>query len=165
MGTSGWAKSEPRNLRRWTTTSGRLFTCGRPGRGTYGTKAVEIGEDTIDRWLTGLPEADPLHIVSLLGRKQGGMSEFSYYPFRSEQEGGQQPTFSKWLADRYGSRFVVHEFPTEDMSDIPPEVVRAASQRVRELVASGQTVVVVDSAGAVRSRTVCEAGGFREAVD
>jgi hypothetical protein len=51
------------------------------------------------------------------------------------------------------------------MSDIPPDVVRAASQGVRELVASGQTVVVVDSAGAVRSRTVCEAGGFREAVD
>jgi hypothetical protein len=73
------AKSEPRNLRRWTTTSGRLFTCGRPGRGTYGTNAVEIGEDTIDRWVTGLPEGDPLHIVSLLGRKQGGMSEFSYY--------------------------------------------------------------------------------------
>jgi hypothetical protein len=36
--------------------------------------------------LEGLPAAEVLHIVSLLGRKTNGFSEFAYYPFRSIRE-------------------------------------------------------------------------------
>ena len=94
-----------------TRQRGRLFTCGRPGRATFGRDKRPMDEATIDFWVKGLPPAELLHIVSLLGKKKSGFSEFGYYPFRSEHESGSKPTFQEWFDERYGRRFVVHEFP------------------------------------------------------
>lgn len=160
--------TEPINLREWKAPAGsshrgRLFTCGRPGRATHGRAKVTVADATIDLWASGLPEADVLHIVSLLGQKTTGLSEFRYYPFRSAKESGSRPTFEEWLHQRNDRRFVVHEFPTVDGRGVPPDLLKAAGRRVLDCLESGHTTVVIDSAGAERTARVCEAIGYRRA--
>lgn len=160
---------EPINLREWRahTTEvgvGRLFTCGRPGRGTFGREKRQVDDDTIDRWVKGLPRADVLHLVSLLGQKSNGYSEFGYYPFRSSKESGDKPTFQQWLDEHYARRFFVQESPTVDARGIPPGVLKAVTESVLELIRRGHTVVIVDSAGAERTARVCEAIGYKRVV-
>lgn len=154
--------TEPINLREWKTRDGshqmgRLFTCGRPGRATFGRAKVAVTEHIIDLWATGLPKADVLHIVSLLGKKTTGFSEFAYYPFRSSKEPGNKPTFEEWLNDRCGQRFVVHEYPTVDGRGIPRDILDGAARRVLSSLKAGHTTLVIDSAGAERTSRVCEA--------
>ena len=154
--------TEPINLQEWKGSagaqqSGRLFTCGRPGRATYDTKILSGPDDIIDLWANGLPKAEALHIVSLLGRKRSGYSEFGYYPFRSAKEPGTKPTFQSWLDARYGPRFVVHEFPTVDREGIPKDALGLAGDCVLRLLRAGHTTVVMDSAGCERTARVCEA--------
>ncbi len=73
---------------------------------------------------------------------------------------GTEPTFQEWLDQRYGHRFVVHEFPTTDARGIQPDLLESVKHRVLSLLSSGDTVIVVDSAGAERTARVCEAVGF-----
>lgn len=148
---------EPCNLREWTVTSGRLFSCGRPGRGTFSGSKKKIPEYIIDLWVDGLPKLPQVSIVSLLGQKfPSGLSEFSYYPFRSCSEDNAKPTFQDWLTSRYGPRFSVEEFPTQDrLPIIPNEYVETIRNRVRTLLDSGAAVIVVDSAGIQRTGEVC----------
>ena len=164
MGAMG--SDEPINLREWRPRTakqkGRLFTCGRPGRATFGRDRICVDNDTINRWLNGLPKADVLHIVSLLGQKRDGFSEFGYYPFRSSSESGAKPTFQEWLHERYCRRFAVHEFPTTDCQGIPPGTLAMVTRRVLELIENGNTVVVVDSAGDQRTARICEVIAYRE---
>ena len=152
---------EPYNLAEWiprtvATQRARLFTCGRPGRGTYGRRRVRVDDETLKQWMKGLPEADVVYLVSLLGSKNGGYSEFGYYPFRSAMESGTKPTFQEWLTDRYGSHFIVYEFPTVDARGVPPHILKRATSCILRLLEKGSTVVVVDSAGSQRTARVCE---------
>ena len=156
---------EPVNLREWrapTTAgdAGRLFTCGRLGRATFRREGRPIDDDTIDLWVKGLPKTELLDIVSLLGEKTDGYSEFGYYPFRSSKEAGNKPTFQQWLDQRYDRRFVVYEFPTVDAQGIPPDAREAVTRCVLDLIGKGRTVVIIDSAGAERTARVCEAIGY-----
>jgi hypothetical protein len=156
------ALTEPIRLREWTAPdssrkTGRLFTCGRPGRATVGTSYVTVGEHIIDLWVNGLPKAEVVHIVSLLGSKDNGKSEFGYYPFRSSKESGPKPTFQEWLDKRYGKRFVVVEFPTVDAQKIPREGLDAAACEASRLLEAGYTIIVIDSGGDTRSGQVCMA--------
>jgi hypothetical protein len=153
--------NEPINLCEWERNGVRLFTCGRPGRATFGRQRTPISEETIDLWVSNLPKAETLHIVSLLGQKTDGFSEFSYYPFRSVKESGTKPTFEKWLNRRYNCRFVVHEFPTTDSRGIPSDVLSSLIQYLVQLAAGGAMVILVDSAGAERTARVCEGAGFK----
>lgn len=160
---------EPYNLREWTTRhgpqeSGRLFTCGRPGRGTFGIDKVQVPRNVIDLWARGLPKTDLLHIVSLLGQKRDGLSEFWYYPFGSSTESDHKPTFEKWLNSRYAKRFVVHEFPTTDHQGVPPEVRDEVAHCVSELMKKGYIVVIVDSARAERTGRIRERLGYTQVV-
>ena len=157
---------EPMNLREWRPATasprgGRLFTCGRPGRATFGRAKRPVDDDTIDLWVKGLPEAEVLHIVSLLGEKTTGFSEFGYYPFRSSTESGPTPTLQEWLDKRYGQRFVVHEFPTVDGRGIPQDVLGKVTRHALDLIENGNKVLVLDSAGAERTASVCEAMGYK----
>lgn len=79
--------------------------------------------------------------------------------------GSAKPTFQEWLDQRYGQRFLVHEFPTVDARGIPPDVLDMVTRCVRNLIAEGSTVVIVDSAGAERSSRVCEGMGYERAPD
>ena len=112
------------------------------------------------RTVAGLPDADPLHIVSLLGRKKDGYSEFSYYPFYSMMETDKSPTFQEWLDSRYERTFVVHEFPTIDAQGVPRAVLNAVTMFITPLLRNDSTVVLIDSAGAERTARVCEAMGY-----
>lgn len=157
---------EPINLLEWRTRTatlhrGRLFTCGRPGRATYGKARRTVDNETIDLWVRGLPEAEILHIVSLLGKKKDGYSEFGYYPFRSSTEIDERPTFQEWLDERFGRRFDVHEFPTTDARGIPADVLKTVTSCVIGLIESSNTVVVIDSAGSERTKKVCSAIGSK----
>jgi hypothetical protein len=154
--------AEPKNLRGWSlpdaaSQAGRLFTCGRPGRATYGTARIQIDEATIHQWVAGLPAGETVHIVSLLGRKPDSFSEFGYYPFRSEADSDPRPTFGEWLRGHYGPRFVVHEFPTTDLRGLPRALLATIVTCVGSLLAQGNVVVVVDSAGSERTARVCKA--------
>jgi hypothetical protein len=158
--------AEPINLREWVAPYGsrpvgRLFTCGRPGRATLGLAYVAVSVDIMDLWVSGLPRAEVLHIVSLLGWRKKGNSEFGYYPFRSCEEPGPGPTFEEWLNKRYSQRFIVHELPTADHQGIPPETLDRAKCQLLSLLEQRQTTIVIDSAGAERTVRVCEAIGWR----
>jgi hypothetical protein len=160
---------EPVNLKEWIdarneASLGRLYTCGRPGRGTYGRKRLAVPESVIDEWIHGLPSANPLHIVSLLGQKADQLSEFSYYPFRSKFERGSKPTFQEWLDCRYSRHITVDEYPTIDCQGIPARVLKPARARIIELLADGRSVVVVDSAGKERTARVCKAVGWSQVI-
>jgi hypothetical protein len=159
--------SEPVNLREWKASAvemaaGRLFTAGRLGRGTDGYKRERRAVDVaiIDRWVAGLPAAKVLYIVSLLGRKTDGFSEFAYYPFRSCRESGPRPTFQDWLNERYGDRFMVYEFPTTDACGIEAGVMEDLKSCLTRLLREGHTVLLIDSAGAERTARVCEGLGY-----
>lgn len=158
--------SEPINLKQWSAPKaarrrGRLFTCGRPGRATFGPGQATVDEATIDLWVKGLPPEEVLHIVSLLGSKKSGRSEFSYYPFRSVHESGSKPTFQEWLNERHDRRFVVHEFPTVDAQGIRTDVLQKVTRHLLKLLNCASTIVVIDSAGAERTARVCEKIGFK----
>jgi hypothetical protein len=158
--------SEPVNLRQWKLPAemagGRLFTAGRPGRGTagYARERRLVDDPIIDRWVAGLPAAEVLHIVSLLGQKTDRFSEFAYYPFRSCREAGSKPSFHDWLNSRYGDRFIVHEFPTTDARGIEAGVMEDVKSCLRRLLGEGRTVLLIDSAGAERTARVCEDLGY-----
>lgn len=161
--------NEPINLSEWKPlrpqeVRGRLFTCGRPGRGTstFGKNKKLVDDDTIKLWIKGLPEANVLHIVSLLGRKSDGFSEYGYYPFRSSKESGANPTFQQWLDEQHEQRFIVHEFPTIDAKGIPVDVLTAVTRQILDLIKNDNTVVIIDSAGAERTARVCEKIGYKK---
>src|SRR5713101_5602168 len=108
--------SEPCNLKQClpeeASFPGRLFTCARPGR-SLGSKAP-VPDEIVASWIDELPPATTVHLVSLLGEKENGTLEYSFYTFRG---GGDhpdgRPTFQEWLDDRYcADRFVVHDYPT-----------------------------------------------------
>jgi hypothetical protein len=159
-------ENEPFRLREWVAPKdagegGRLFTCGRPGRGIFGTTKRLINDDVVEKWAQGLIAVGIDVIVSLLGKKPDGHSEFQYYSFRSRAESNSKPKFQEWL-NHHGSRFVVHEFPTVDLRGIAPDILEAASRCVIHQVSVGRTVVVVDTGGAQRTARICEAVGYKQ---
>lgn len=155
---------EPYRLQRWISSSkleaGQLFSCGRPGRSISATE--HVSEDLIDEWAGGLPKG-PLVIVSMLGSKPTGDSEFKFYPFRGSGEASQggRPTFQEWLDQRYGrDRFEVLEFPTVDTKPVPPTILSAIVSTVQRRLTAGSRVVVMDSGGFSRSGAIVRTLGF-----
>lgn len=163
------AKSEPCNLQEWSVESGRLFTCGRPGRGHYPSSdkkwPVVVPDDILHAWVDGLPPCSPLNIVSLLGEKfVGKHSEFKHYPFRSCFETGSKATFQAWLDANWVGRFRVYESHTVDADpfDIPQDTIARIIACVQNLLAQGEAVVIVDSAGVSRTGRVCRKMGLMD---
>lgn len=159
--------SEPSNVKQYRARkvpfAGRLFTCARPGR-SLGRKTSPISDDTVVAWVLGLPRSDHLHIVSLLGTKPCGRSEYSYYSFRGGRESSalrpKSPTFQEWLDLRFGpDRFIVIDFPTVDTKSIEPTMLSEICRRVNSLLDSSADVLLVDSGGEGRTGKVCAALG------
>ena len=162
---------EPYRLRRWRRGSSpdkvAFFTCARPGR----SKSAwgHILDDSVDKWVQGLPNATEMSIVSLLGRKQGldGVSEFSFYSFcggfdtLAERHG--RLSFQQWLDQRHTQRSIqVLEHPTIDFRPVPLETLGAAAADINRLLSAGRTVILMDSGGETRTRTVCKHMAFVE---
>ena len=162
---------EPHRLRRWRidgTPSPVFFhTCARPGRSGYDYKKKDnsVPDVMVSEWVCGLPGPDTA-IVSLLGRKPKSgylseMSEFTFYSFcggwATPLARGAKPTFQQWLMDRHEEKgILVREYPTYDHSPIPARELEAIVDGVRELIADGRSVVIMDSGGEGRVGQVSE---------
>ena len=99
-----------------------------------------------------------LVIVSLLGQKPDGISEYSFYPFRGGSDPSDEsvPTFEAWLAKHHPERMiVVREHPTVDFRPIPQETLQGAATDIGNFLQQGQTVVLMDSGGQSRTEAVC----------
>jgi hypothetical protein len=163
---------EPFRLFRWKpkqgNVDGQLYTCARPGR-SHGRDIKQIPDIWVDAWVHGMPTCEKLFIVSLLGSKDDGMSEFSFYSFRSDLESpdtDQRPTFQQWLDARHGSgRFQVLEFPTVDLKPLHPETLSKVISTIRDILLDGRTVVLMDSGGIGRTGRVCHSLGFVQVSD
>lgn len=71
---------EPYKLRRWKSKGapgpGHFYTCARPGRSKE--KDGVVPDNVVRKWVDGLPISEGVAIVSLLGRKPDGLSEFTF---------------------------------------------------------------------------------------
>jgi hypothetical protein len=149
---------EPYRLRQWRVGAGRLFTCGRPGRDKY-KEATKVPDKVIHDWVRKLPGSDKV-IVSLLGRKPDGTSEFSFYPFYGGFDTVDQPcgrtSFQQWLNEHYPELDIeVCEHPTEDFRKIPEKTLAAVAHEIDHALAAGKTVVLIDSGGQTRTGAIC----------
>lgn len=153
---------EPHRIRRWNKASSTdrldFYTCARPGR-SKGANG-QVADALVHKWLQGLPKGERVAIVSLLGRKPDGMSEFAFYSFCGEydspEERRRHPTFSEWVAEAGQDRMIkVVEHPTEDLRKIPEETLVALAKDVHSFLEDGWTVVLVDSGGETRTKMVC----------
>jgi hypothetical protein len=160
------AKKEPHNLKEWKTgtSSGRLFTCGRPGRSEG--KKPHVSDALAHKWVLGLPPGTDI-IISLLGHKSKdpkhpkGKSEFSFYSFYGEWDDSAERrdrlSFQEWLDQWQKERSLkVIEHPTYDKLPIEPtEVIDTVSTEISRLLTLGHTVVLMDSGGMERTGSVC----------
>jgi hypothetical protein len=152
-------------LRRWRIGAPsrffHFFTCARPGRKRdQATKNAQIPDEEVSRWVLGLCRPNTA-IVSLLGRKPDGLSEFSFYSFRGSSdrpsERQSRPTFQEWLDRLHPDlSIMVREHPTCDFKPIDRQTLDAIASDIRELLVMGRTVVVVDSGGVTRTGIVCK---------
>jgi hypothetical protein len=150
-------------LRRWTIATSTFFTCARPGRkdGPRGT----VSDGVVRNWVNDVMALGPrLAIVSLLGTKPDGTSEYSFYSFRGGFEGPAitSPTFVEWLAHT-ADDVVWREHPTVDFSPLTEETLAAIAEDVRALLGEGRTLVIFDSGGETRTAQVCRHLGAKEA--
>ena len=150
-------------LRRWRTAKcpkSHFFTCARPGRtSNTATKNRPVRDELVRRWVLGLP-GPKTAIISLLGRKPNGPSEFSFYSFYggfdlpSDHSGS--PSFQEWLEDWHGDlSILLYEHPTVDFQPIPATTLEAVAADINELLIAERTVVLLDSGGQTRTRVVC----------
>ncbi len=151
---------EPCRLRRWrlpsSTVSAVFYTCARPGR-SKGSKG-KVPDKLLHDWMRGIPSGSNVVVVSLLGEKKDGTSEFSFYSFYAEGR-----SFQQWLDQNYPERAVqVIEHPTIDLCRVPTETLEAAASDVSRLLLEGRTVVLMDSGGVARSGQVCKHMGAIE---
>lgn len=155
-------------LRRWTLRDQagvRLFTSARPGR-KY-SKDAPVSDDEVRMWTDGIHMLGPNPtVVSLLGRKPDGMSEYGFYSFYGGLDDGQDHpgrlSFAEWLTSV--DPFVeLIEHPTIDFEPITPGTLQAIEADVRGSLRSGRTVLVFDSGGETRTGQVCRHLGASEA--
>lgn len=142
--------TEPFRLKAWHLShpAGLFYTCARPGR-SLGSQATVSDRQVLD-WANRLPGSADIYIVSLLGEKPGGKSEFSFYSFFE-----QKLSFQDWLNSKIRDRtFHVVDHPTIDLEPIPPQIMKSIAADVRRLVAEAKTVVIVDSGGWTRTGAV-----------
>lgn len=100
-------------------------------------------------------------LISLLGRKPDGTSEFSFYSFRSALEtpsnSDRSPSFQDWLCCAFPDRRIkVLEHPTVDLQKVPQTTLTAIRAAVLPLLAPKRSVIIVDSGGVTRTFQVCK---------
>jgi len=132
---------------------GSLWACARPG---WSPKTKEkkkhVSEQRVRAWLAGLPGEPPIHLVSLLGKKDNDLSEYSTYDFRGrfDPEDG-RPIFQEYLDQIEGrGKFIVHEFCTTDLRSVPASKLDEIVKRIWELLQLQLTVILFDSGGVGR---------------
>ena len=167
-GSSAIKPQKPYRLRRWRmdtpTGPAYLFTCGRLGREK--SKNLAVPDDLVHRWVLGLRGSNTA-IVSLLGRKPDGTSEYSFNSFcggcDTEAERGNRQTFQEWLETHHNSLgILVREHPTTDYGPIHLDTLNVVAGDIRGLNSQRYTVTIVDSGGETRTGEVCGHIGTKE---
>jgi hypothetical protein len=168
--------SEPYRLEKHSLKAalinGFFYTCARPGRSLGRQKSV-VTDEAVHAWIKGINKEmqsgasgdhgikDEIAIVSVLGRKPHGLSEFSYYSFRGGfdlvEERPNCLTWQEWLTKHYGYQYRVYEFPTEDLKPINEDIKKRVIRAILDLVDSGTRVVLVDSGGVGRTGSIVHA--------
>jgi hypothetical protein len=158
---------EPCKWREWAVASGRLFTCARPGR-SQGKFVIRVPDRDVDEWLRGIEKkVGPRFVVlSLLGTKQDGTSEYSFYSFRggSELDSG-APTMGEWIAKKHPELEVsVREYPTVDFEPIGEDVTSQVIAEIKAATGRGEAVILMDSGGEQRTGDICKRMSLAEAL-
>ena len=162
----------PFRLRRWhlhgTDRAIVFYTCARPGRsGNPSSRTASVTDKTVSAWVRGLPGSN-VAIISLLGKKPDGMSEYSFYSFSGglDRQTDQKPRFASWLRERHlDLEIELIEHPTTDFQPVPPTTISGVLTSLERLAARGKTVTIVDSGGETRTGAVCRAIGAKESFD
>jgi hypothetical protein len=159
---------EPYRKRHWKKASSperiAFYTCARPGRSL--SKTDPVPDQIVHKWVRGLPGPNTT-ILSLLGHKPDGTSEFTFYTFHSQLdtpgETRRGKSFQEWLDHHHADRGInVVEYPTTDYQGVPQTTLTAIAADVNRLLTDGRTVVLVDSGGQQRTGTVCKYLGLIE---
>jgi hypothetical protein len=151
-------------LRSWRLPDddGVFWTCARPGRERG--KNVDVPDGYTEKWAELLPGTNPA-VISLLGEKSpGGDSEFKFYPFSGGLDGADEAgtTFQDLLAAATPSIALV-EIPTIDLRPVPLETEQAVKDALRELIALGHHVTIIDSGGETRTGQIARYLGAQDA--
>ena len=151
---------EPWRLKRWILSSSSVgagfYTCARPGR-SKGPNG-KVPDKLLHDWVSGLPAESNVVVISLLGQKPDGTSEFSFYSFYEKGW-----SFQEWLDQNYKDKAIqVLEHPTCDFRRVPNETLAAIASDISNLLSEGRTVVLVDSGGLQRTGQVCKHMGAIE---
>jgi hypothetical protein len=165
---TGGTVMEPFRLRSWRSRANkqhRIYTCARPGR-SKGTKG-SVPDSMVDKWISGLPGRGDVVIVSLLGSKPDGTSEFKFYSFYGSRdeapERSAKLSFQEWINKRNYARSIrVIERPTRDLDPVPEEIVATVSADIRACLDQGTCVVLMDSGGITRTGQVSSQLGYAE---
>jgi hypothetical protein len=117
----------------------------------------------LHEWVRGLPGPNTV-IVSLLGRKPDGTSEYSFYPFKGgfdhADKGG---SFQHWLSAHYPDLSIeVIEHPTVDFAPIDAQTMAAVAADIRSMLDRNRTIILIDSGGQTRTGAVCGYLGLSE---
>lgn len=97
-------------------------------------------------------------VMSLLGEKPDGRSEFSFYSFYDRDQ-----SFQHWLDQNYGERAIeVIEHQTCDLAPVPNQTLVEVGSNISKLLLEGRTVILVDSGGCTRTGQVCKYIGATE---
>jgi hypothetical protein len=143
--------SEPYRLFEWRLPSPNqtsFYTCARPGR-SIGKNQL-VSNDLVFKWAKGLPNKNTITIISLLGTKTSGKSEFSFYWAFHDAN-----SMAQWLNGQVHDRhFQIISYPTVDGTTMNQDIVDAAAQAVLEHTSNKTTVILMDSGGMQRTGAV-----------
>lgn len=143
--------SEPYRLFEWRLPSPNqtsFYTCARPGR-SLGPKKF-VSNDLVIKWANGLSNQKNITIISLLGTKTSGKSEYLFYSAFHDANSMEQ-----WLNSQvHGLQFQIISYPTVDGTTINQDIINAAAKAIVEHASKQTTVVLMDSGGVVRTGTV-----------
>ena len=162
--------SKPFKLRRWQLRNDDrpiyFYTCARPGRSSDPTsRHAHVPDSVVSRWILSLPGPKTV-IISLLGAKPDGMSEYNFYSFSggTDSSTDKQRSFEVWLRDQHPEQAIeLVERPTIDFQAVPQETILKVLKDIKRLASQGNTVVLVDSGGETRTGAVCRRIGATEA--
>lgn len=117
-----------------------------------------MSNQVVRAWLKGLPgqQDAPISILTMLGSKQDGTCEWSFYSFAGPIE------FAEWIHTNTHRDVELFSYPTCDCSLVSADTASDVCTRLVTELDAGRIVVIVDSGGMQRTSQVCKMIGLQE---
>lgn len=142
-----------------------FFTCARPGRTSApASRYADVSDDVVEAWSLRIAGYAPITVLSMLGSKDNGKSEFSFYTFWGDDDPtavGKRLSFGDVLAV-VEPQITLVERPTTDGLTLPQDNVDDLCALVKEMVATDRPVVLMDSGGEQRTGAIADAVGVED---